>query len=263
MNYLRDNRLAAGRRQRKIRTVIFSAIFILLVILVRKPIFNILSTVASGLGIPFWTATNTVKEEVSGMLQSKQSLLEENKKLNDELMQGIAEAADRKVLLDENLELKKILGRSGGKSLTLAAILAKPNKSPYDTLVVDTGADLNIKEGQRVFAYGNIFIGTVAQVYANTSLVKLFSTPKETTDVTLGDKNAFVQAIGRGGGNFEITVPKDQDVPMGSEAVLPGITPYVLGIAEEIISDPRDPFQKILFRSPINVQDLKFVQIEK
>jgi cell shape-determining protein MreC len=213
--------------------------------------------------LPIWTSTNSAKEDISNALQSKQSLLAENQKLNDELMTDIAEAADRKVLLDENLELKNILGRTGGKDLTLAAILAKPNKSAYDTLIVDIGTDHNITAGRRVFAYGNILLGVVSEVYANTSLVKLYSTPGETSDVVLGSGSAFVQAIGRGGQNFEVTVPRDMEIVKGSYAVSAGITPYVLGLVEEVISDSRDPFQKILLRSPINVQELKFVEIEK
>ena len=262
MNYLRDNRLAASRRQKKFKVIFISIIIIILIVLARQPIFNFFSVTFKSLGFPLWTATNTAKEDITGVFRTKQFLLEENQKLKDELMEGIAVAVDRKVLLDENLDLKNILGRRGGKSLTLAAILVKPNKSLYDTLIIDIGTDGNVSAGQRVFAYGNILIGSVAEVYTNSSLVKLFSTPRETTDVILGAQNAYVQAIGRGGGNFEITLPKDLEVANGAEAVFPGITPYILGVVEEVISDPRDLFQKILLRSPINVQDLKFVQIE-
>ena len=48
----------------------------------------------------------------------------------------------------------------------------------------------------------------------------------------------------------------------GDEVVLPGITPYVLGIMETTISDPRDPFAKTLLTSPVNIQELKFVEVE-
>src|SRR3989304_3569518 len=195
MNYLRDNRLAAGRRQKKIKAIIFFAILFLLVILIRQPIFDFFSSVTQSLGLPIWSVTNKVQDELAGVLRTKQSLLDENQRLNDELMAGIAEAADRKVLLDENLELKNILDRRAGKNLTLAAILAKPNKSPYDTLVVDLGAVDDIVVGHRVFAYGNILIGAVAQVYANTSLIKLYSTPGETVDVILGGSHAYMQAV--------------------------------------------------------------------
>jgi cell shape-determining protein MreC len=263
MNYLRDNRLAASRRQNKIKSIVFFIAIIVVIILVRKPIFNIFSVFLKSIGVPVWKTSNVVKDDISNALLTKKSLLAENQKLNDQLMEGLALSVDRKVLLDENKELKDILGRRGTKNLLLSAILAKPNKSPYDSLVIDIGVDQGLQTGQRVFAYGNIFIGTITGVYANTSLVKLLSTPGESTDVVMGDKNAFVQAIGRGGGNFEITLSKDLSIENGAEAVLPGIVSYVVAVAGQIISDPRDPFQKILLTSPVNVQDLKFVQVEK
>ena len=262
MNYLRDNRKASARRQKKIKNIIFLVIFVFLIILVRQPVFNFFSATSKNLGFSLWTSTNATREDISDALWTKESLLEENQKLNDELMLGIAESADRRVLLDENLELKNILGRRDGKNLTLAVILVKPNKSPYDTMIVDIGRDSDVSLGQRVFAYGNILIGVVAEVYANTSLVKLFSTPKETIDVILGDKNAYVQAIGRGGGNFEMTMPKDFILQKGDQVVLPGINSLLLAVVEKIISDPRNPFAKALLSSPVNIQELKFVEVE-
>jgi len=44
--------------------------------------------------------------------------------------------------------------------------------------------------------------------------------------------------------------------------VLPGITPYTLGIVQTILSDPRDSFQKALLVSPVNIFELKFVEVE-
>jgi hypothetical protein len=44
---------------------------------------------------------------------------------------------------------------------------------------------------------------------------------------------------------------------------LPGIENYVLGTVAGIISDPRDAFTKALLVSPVNVEDLAFVEVEK
>ena len=48
-----------------------------------------------------------------------------------------------------------------------------------------------------------------------------------------------------------------------TEAVLPGTTPYTVAIFEKVISDPRDSFVKALFVSPVNIQELKFVEVKK
>jgi len=71
-----------------------------------------------------------------------------------------------------------------------------------------------------------------------------------------------MEVAGRGGGNFEMIVPRDFTIVKGDVALLPGIFPYVLGVVEIIISDPRDPFIKALLVSPVNIQELKFVEVE-
>jgi len=76
-------------------------------------------------------------------------------------------------------------------------------------------------------------------------------------------RNIFMQVVGRGGGNFEIILPRDLIVQKGTEVVLPGIKPFVLGIVKSFISDPRDSFQKALLVSPVNIQEIKFVEVEK
>ncbi len=176
----------------------------------------------------------------------------------------MAETANYSSILDENLKIKEVLGRKDGETrMVLAGILSKPNRSPYDTLIIDVGTEHGIVSGQRVFALGNIPIGSVSFAYPASSKVVLFSSPGEKTEAVLSTKDVFVQLIGRGGGNFEMIMPRDFILEKGVEAVSPGLTPYVLGIVAGIISDPRDAFQKVLLRSPVNIQELKFVTVEK
>lgn len=75
-------------------------------------------------------------------------------------------------------------------------------------------------------------------------------------------KSLLVELSGRGGGNFEMEAPRDVSILVGAEAVMPGITPYVLGKVAAVISDPRDAIQKFLLTAPVNVRELKFVEVE-
>ncbi|MFZ3016057.1 MAG: rod shape-determining protein MreC, partial [Minisyncoccia bacterium] len=166
-------------------------------------------------------------------------------------------------VLDENIKIKEIMGRMKAGQMTLAGILSKPNQSPYDTLIIDTGEKEGVLVGQRVFAFGNIPIGRITDVFPSSSKVVLYSNPGEKTDVVVSGKDIYLQAIGRGGGNFEMTLPRDFVLDLGTEIILPGITPYVLGTVATIISDPRDSFQKALLVSPVNIQEIKFVEVEQ
>ena len=200
---------------------------------------------------------------ISSFFYSKNILLENNINLRLDLNEKETMLSNYNSILAENIQMKEILGRKIEKTnMVISTILSKPNHSLYDTLIIDTGAKNGISEGKRVFAFGNIPIGRIAEVYSDSSKVILFSNPGEKTEVVVG-KDIFMQVIGRGGGNFEMNLVKDIVLEKGMEVVLPGIHPYVLGIVETIISDPRDFFQKALLISPVNIQELKFVEVEK
>ena len=166
------------------------------------------------------------------------------------------------VLADDE-SLKEILGRKDPKvPMVLAAILAKPNQSPYDTLIIDAGTVEGIKTGDTVLALGDSPIGRVDVVYDNSAKVILFTNPGERTQAVVSGKDIFLELVGRGGGNFEMIMPKDLVLQKGDQVVMPGINSYALANVESILSDPRSPFTKALLTSPVNVEELKFVEVE-
>ncbi len=195
---------------------------------------------------------------------SKQILYKENENLKLLISQNEAQMLNYNSLVKDDISLKEILGRKKtNQEIILSSILSKPNQSLYDTLIIDAGKNQGVVIDQKVFALGNIPIGRVAEVEANSSKVILYSNPGEKTEIVISGKNNFMQIIGRGGGNFEIILPKDISLDDGTEVVLPGITPYVVATVVKTVSDPRDSFTKALLASPVNIQNLKFVQIEK
>ena len=56
---------------------------------------------------------------------------------------------------------------------------------------------------------------------------------------------------------IELSVEKDEIIYM------PGSTSEVLAIVDEIISKPSDPFKMVILSSPINIQNLKWVEVKK
>lgn len=261
MNYLLDRKL----KQRKFFNIILLISIFLLLGFFRKPIGHALSWTGHTIAKPFWYLGNSISSSFGSytyLLHSKQTLSDENTMLKEQLANMTLKLEDRNLLVSENNELKEILGRKGERNLVLASILSKPNRSPYDTLIVDTGEESGIFIGQKVYVESTL-IGYVAEVYGASSKIILYSSPGESFDVFVGEGQIQAKATGRGGGNFEITLPRETAVPVGSEIALPGIKPVVLGYVEHIISDPRDPFQRILIRGPVNIQELKWVQIER
>ncbi len=230
-------------------------------------IFRGFSYVANAIFKPVISVGGEVKGGFSNIIlvfQSKKSLQADNENLKAQLDESLAQIANYNSIVDENNKLKEILGRIGDKKqMIVAGILAKPNQSLYGTLLIDAGTNQGVILNAKVFALGNVPIGRIAEVFPNSAKVVLFSSPGEKTDVVVSGKDIFLQAIGRGGGNFELVLPRDMVIENGTEVNLPGLTPYILGTVVTIISDPRDSFQKALLVSPVNIQELKFVEIEK
>jgi cell shape-determining protein MreC len=171
---------------------------------------------------------------------------------------------DYQILKKENTDLKETLGRlQESDNFILGNILTKPNHSPYDTIIIDIGEKSGIREGDLVYSNGNVPIGNISKIYTKTSLVSLYSNPGQKTEGYLNDSNASVELVGRGGGNFEMIIPLDLVVDKGSIVYLPGLSSLVVAIVDEIISKPSDPFKKVILSSPVNVQNLKWVEVKK
>lgn len=193
----------------------------------------------------------------SSVFAENQALIQENADLKNSMI-------DYQVVKKENDQLKELMGRLPTTySFVLGNILTKPNRSPYDTIIIDIGSNAGIKENDQVFANAVTPIGQISKVYPNSSLVVLYSNPGQITEANIDGSNASVELTGRGGGNFEMSVPIDLPSEKGTLVVLPDSTSEVVAIIEKIISVPTDPVKKVLLSSPINVQSLKWVQVKK
>lgn len=260
MSYLLDKQL----KRKKNTTLVIVAIVFVVVFYFRVGIFHGLSYVASVVFHPFLALKNGVStkfENFSTYLDSKDSLHKQIEDLESKRADDEARMANYNTVLAENERLKEILNRKdANKALVLAVILGKDNQSLYDTLIIDVGIAEGIALGAKVFALGNIPIGYVAEVHERTSKIVLFSNSEEVTSVVLGD--TLFDLVGRGGGNFELVLPRDFVLEIGEQVVLPGILPHVVAVVSDIISDPRDAVKKALLISPVNTRVLKFVQVE-
>jgi rod shape-determining protein MreC len=262
MSYLLDKK---NQKKKFLNYAIF-AFVVILIFYFRVSIFSSLSAIGSVVFRPVLILKNSIGSGLSNLgagFSFKSNLSKENEDLKAQLSTLEAKMLNYNSILDENNKIKEILGRKNDKtSMVLSAILGKPNRSPYDTLVIDAGLEAGVSEGNLVFAFGDIPIGHVGTTYANSSKVILFSSSGTETEVVVGAKDILMPAVGRGGGNFEMILPRDFTLESGSTVTLPGIYPYVVAVVKTIISDPRDSFVKALLASPVNIQELKFVEVK-
>ena len=262
MTYLRDKK----NKNKKFTNVIFGVLVLFILFFFRVGIFNCLSSTAHFVFRPVISVGNNIGDKfknIGAFFYSKKILLEDNDYLKLKMNEEEAKMTNYSSILSENESLKEMMGRKLSQNMVLAGILSKPNKSPYDTLIIDAGKNNGIIQGQTVFAMGNVPIGRISEVYTNSSNVILYSNPGEKTEGVIAGKNIFMELVGRGGGDFEMILPRDFVLDVGTEISLPGIYPYVLARVQTILTDPRDSYAKALLSSPINIQEQKFVEVEK
>ena len=266
MSYLLDKRI----KRNNFFKVAILLVFLFIAIYFRTSVFNGLAYFSNIVFRPVLVVGNNISEKFNGVsayFGSKRTLFLQNEDLTRRISEMEARLSNYNSIVADDAIIKEILGRKNENTpMILAGILAKPDQSVYGSLIVDAGKGQGVNAGSLVFADGNVPIGKVDTVFPNSSKITLFSNPGEQTEVSfsLGLKqDVFMQLVGRGNGNFEMILPRDLNLPKGTAVVLPGITPHVVGTVETIISDPRDAFQKALLVSPVNIEELKFVEIIK
>jgi cell shape-determining protein MreC len=260
---LRDKKQIA-QRKKIIQTTIWVVAFLLVAI---TGILTWSGKIFTIVGRPIWRAQEAVVNTFQNngyLVRTKQSVFAENQNLLQENADLKNQMLDYTVIKNENDQLKELMGRlPANHTFILGTILTKPNRSPYDTIIIDAGADEGLSVGMPVFANAVTPIGEINTVYPNESLVTLYSSPGQTTEAVLDGSNATVELLGRGGGNFEMTVPLDLPTDNGTNVVLPNTQSEIVAIVEDVISLPTDPVKKVILRSPINIQSLKWVEVRK
>lgn len=262
IHQLRDKK----RINKKKKIIKYIIVFLLFFILLNFNLLNFLGNFFNFIGRPIWNTEkaiiNTI-DESSHLWKSKKSVFEQNILLKEENFYLKNLMINYSLLEKENNNLKEILGRlSKPDDYILANILAKPNSSPYDTLIIDIGLKDSISENDDVFVNGDIPIGYISRIYEKTSLVSLYTNPGQKTEGFIIDSNISVELIGRGGGNFEMIIPMEISIGKGAIIYKPGQKTLALAIVEEIISSPSDPYKKVILSSPVNVQNIKWVQVK-
>ncbi len=260
MTYLRD-------KKQNTRKIIYTGlvVFVLVYIILFTRVFNIISSDVNFIAVPIWKTQSTISDIITNInvwFESKKSLEEKNRRLKDDLDIAGGKLIDRNLLYNENIKLKGLLGRKAKTGVyVFAAVLTKPDRSLYDTIIIDIGKNSGVKKNDKVLYGDNIVIGKIAEVFDNSSKVLLLSSPREKVDVVIGSNNISAIADGRGGGNFEIKLPRDAKVYIGDAVSVPGMDTHILGVVEYIESTPSDPFKTIIFRGTVDIFKLKWVEV--
>lgn len=202
-----------------------------------------------------------VAASFSGLFSSKASLARENADLRLLIAEKEAALADRAILAKENSDLKAAEHFKDATGHTIARILSKPPFTPFDVLVVDAGSSQGIKLGDRVML-GQTFLGTVTLVSSNSSQVTLLSSPTGQENAFVGDASLPIILRGKGGGNFETSLPQGSAVIEGDLVFTYYLqTPLYIGTVSKVVSSEDNTLMNIFITLPVNLYSLSNVEI--
>ncbi|ETB63621.1 MAG: hypothetical protein O210_OD1C00001G0075 [Parcubacteria bacterium RAAC4_OD1_1] len=262
MHQLRDKKQILRRKKIIKNTTIFIVIFLLFTL----GIVSWSNDIFYKMGLPIWQSKNFIRKGIDGagyLVKSKKIVFKENQILKKENEDLRISMLDYQILKKENEDLKELMNRKNiSNDFVLANILSKPSQSPYDTIIIDIGDSFDIEVGDIVYANGDIPIGTIEKIESKLSLVSLFTNPGRKTEGIIENINSSVELLGRGGGNFEVSLPVELDIIEGTKILLPSLNPEVLAISVGVISKPNDPIKRIILNSPVNIQNLKWVEVK-
>lgn len=177
-------------------------------------------------------------------------------------------------ILSENTELKRLMGREEVVDMlteretplissrrVLSRVLARPPRTPYDTLVLDQGSARNISLGAPVIGPGGFAIGTIEEVSGSSSLARLLSAPGRESDGLVGDARTPITLTGEGGGAFITHVPKDTLIQEGDvvRSLLLGGMPYAE--VRAIVLKEREPTMTVYLSLSLNFFETEWVYI--
>lgn len=256
MNYLQKNRQNKGNLK---KIIIALAVFILGFLVVTFFKSNALLAFS-----PLWNLRNIAVSktlDLGNFFKTKNSLIEENKNLKNQILLDQSLALSFRSLEQTNEELLKEIGGFSKETKLSAGVLVRPPQTPYDLLVIDSGANAGINKGSVVALPYGAYIGVVSEVKNKTSEVTLYTSYGIKTEAILERDQLPVTLIGQGGGNFEIKLPRSITIEIGDRVLSAGINPHLLGVVKDINVESTDAFKSVLVSSPQNIFNIRSVNI--
>ena len=229
-------------RNKRLRTLALLGIVAVILLLLVPKIFSYGASLALS---PLHALDAYLKESSASLpqyLRDRGALIAELDRVRSQYASVSGERFTIDLLSSENRELRELLGDSDEKRV-VAGVIGRPNKLPYDVLVLDKGAQDGILEGAPVYIASSTVIGVVNKVFQKNAVVELITSPGFTSSVYIIGPNIYTNAEGVGGGQLRVGVPQGIALNVGDLVVLPSVASGVYGEVSVVDSIPTRPEQ--------------------
>ncbi len=237
-------------------TIVFVVgIGFVLIRFVAPEVFMVMASPALRAGDAMGASVKTITSNFSNV----QSLIHEKDLL---IKQNTILAHENQALTARVQDLTKLIGTSATRTHnTVADVLARPPESPYDTLIVNSGAEDSISVGDSVLAQGGVPVGTIASVSKYFSRVKLFSAPNTTTSAWIGSARTPVILTGSGAGTFTAQLSRQASTTVGDMVYVAGAGIRPIGTVALIGGDAATITETLYIRPFVNPFSITMVEI--
>lgn len=190
----------------------------------------------------------------------RKKLVDENAELEVALHESESNAHITARLQAENTQLRALLGDEE-EERTAAAVIGRPTDTPYDVLLIDKGRRDGITAHAPVYVGHDQVIGFVGEVYRDSSVIILVTTPGFKSTVYIFGPNIYTTAEGQGGGILKVSVPQGIPLEIGDLVVLPSFRSGTFGEISSVESLPTDPEQRGYVNLGMPLQSMRYVSV--
>lgn len=200
------------------------------------------------------------QQAVPVYIRDRTALHEEFQQLSQQIATLQAQADATAYLEVKNAAYNNVLGDTQDDRI-VAGVLLTPDTSPYDTMVIDKGADDGVVVDAPVFVDAEHVVGVVSAVSARQSLVQLVTTAGFESTVYIFGPDIYTTARGQGGGVLQVGVPQGIDLQVGNVVVTPALAGGSLGTITYTDSVPSQPEQYGYVVGPVALHEVFMVTV--
>ncbi|MEN9920537.1 MAG: rod shape-determining protein MreC [Candidatus Parcubacteria bacterium] len=249
-------------KEKRIARVLFGAGVVLLLGVTIPFLFTLVGRVVM---YPIHSTNEWLRTSSSRLpmfLREQDELVDEIKRLENEL--AVAQSTDltQQRLFEENMWLRELLSVHERERIA-AAVIARPTELPYDLMQIDRGSDDSVQVGATVYVGADNVIGIVTYTAPSYSFVELFTTPGFSATAFISGPNVMTTLEGYGGGIARVSVPQGIPLTVGNLVYVPGIDPGVFGRVAYVENRPTQPEQYGYIVLPKPVTGINYVAVAK
>ncbi len=250
-----------SKLQRNIRLLLLARVLLILCLLLPR----IATGISQVVFYPVHVVDTWLRESPSSIpsyFRNRSELLDKVESLENELAVAKSSNLTQQRLYEENTWLRSLLGASIEDRIA-AAVIARPNRLPYDLLQIDQGRNDGVQVGAPVYLGVDTVIGSVVQAAPEYAFVQLFTSPGFEVTAFISGANVVAPVEGLGGGVARVRVPQGIPISVDNVVHVPTIEPGAFGRISFVENRPSQPEQYGYITMEESINSIHYVAVGK